>query len=238
MWFVKNLCLTNNLSKSISEFMNEFVRANLTEVYVEISRMQGALRELEDIYYLYTFDRPLRLRIVSLDSYNRTNKCTRDGEALINLLEKNVGGKVRNGKNLLMLLWKCVFAWLAGGNSKKKTVWFFGEPNTGKTTVAQALLEIFDGANVTIKGGWTHDTNYELMRSKFKTNLVVLNEANAEHLFTTMIDDMKTLLESLGMTVNKKHMALVRKYDGAGVYICSNILPLFSRSMTLSMKKT
>ena len=72
--------------------------------------------------------------------------------------------KYKNGPNLLMLLWKCCFAWLAGPEGKKNTVWFYGAPNTGKSTMAVYFKEIFDSVDVTIKSGWTHDGNYELIR--------------------------------------------------------------------------
>lgn len=142
-----------------------------------------------------------------------------------------------NGRNILMLLWKCTFAWLAGFNSKKKSVWFYGKPNTGKTTLAQYFYEMYDGTNLTIKSGWTHDGNYDLFRTTHKPHLLIMNEINAESLFSSQIDDMKTVLEGGGMCVNKKHKALVRMFEGCGVYMCSNILPTFPKSMTLSQRK-
>ena len=108
-------------------------------------------------------------------------------------------------------MWKCALAWLAGGETKKKTVWFYGAPNTGKTTMAQYFSKIFDSVNLTLKGTWTHDGNFELHRQTYSPNLVVLNEINTEYCFGgTQLEDMKTLMEGAGYCTNKKHKALVK----------------------------
>lgn len=94
------------------------------------------------------------------------------------------GGKIKNGQNLLGLLWKCCFAFLANPEGKKNTVWFYGAPNTGKSTIGGYFQEIFDQTTIILKGGWTHEGNFEMTRKKYSPNMVFIDEASVEYLFS------------------------------------------------------
>ena len=69
-WFLRNLCLPNEFSKSIADFANSFIEKGYVEVYSELSKMQNELRDLEEEYYMYTYERPNRPRIVALAEFN------------------------------------------------------------------------------------------------------------------------------------------------------------------------
>ena len=99
-------------------------------------------------------------------------------------------------------------------------------------------MDIFNCATVTFKGGWTHDGDYASKGNKCSPNLVLLNEISSETQFSgSQLEDMKNLMEGSGCCVNKKHQPIVLDYVKCGVYLNSNDLPKFSRSMTMGQKK-
>ena len=178
--------------------------------------------QLEKLYYRFNYPVKFIFPMESLTYYLDSHPAQVNGQALYNRLRNKT---IENGTNILVLLMKCVLAWLVKTDGKRNTVWFYGPASTGKSTFARYFNTIFEAEEIVMKSGWTHN-NEPSARKEASTNLVILNEFNPDLQFQgTSFEDMKTLMESNGYVVNKKAKSLEKLYVGAKVYINSQTLP-------------
>ncbi|KEJ83058.1 hypothetical protein OXYTRIMIC_564 [Oxytricha trifallax] len=106
---------------------------------------------------------------------------------------------------------------------KVNAVWFSGDPDTGKSTLARMVEQIF--ITERLKEG---DANFLIDDSKPFTlpSLVIMNEINHRHFFSKRnIATMKLFLEVEGYPISVKYQANEMKFVGCQVIITSNTTP-------------
>ncbi|KEJ83101.1 hypothetical protein OXYTRIMIC_747 [Oxytricha trifallax] len=116
---------------------------------------------------------------------------------------------------------------------KVNVIWFFGEPNTGKTTLAKHIRKIFITEDFRILNrSFCMDSS----TSQQQPQLVVIDEIKRDIFYDIdKIDDLKRFFEGEGFPVNLKQKAPVVRFQKCQKLAISNQFP-FSQMSSLDKK--
>ncbi|KEJ82539.1 hypothetical protein OXYTRIMIC_522 [Oxytricha trifallax] len=117
---------------------------------------------------------------------------------------------------------------------KVNVIWFFGEPNTGKTTMAKYIRKIFITEDFRVLN---KSFCMESSTTHSKPQLVIMDEIKRDLFYDSeKIDDLKRFFEGEGYPVNLKYKQPVVRFQQCQVIAISNTLP-FNQMSDLDRKQ-
>lgn len=114
-------------------------------------------------------------------------------------------------KNQVDIIFNC----LSRNYNKKRTLIFYGQSNTGKTLLAQALTYIFVPGYILRDGG----TNVHWLEDIYRKNFILWEEPS---IHMTNIEDTKLLLGGEKIAINRKNKPIITRVNDPAVIITTN----------------
>ena len=116
-----------------------------------------------------------------------------------------------------------IYLFLKASEQKKRCLLLHGAPNSGKTTIAKYLAEIF----ISYDYRQTNSSFDELITLEAsRVQLLVIDECNGSQLFSKKeLEDTKHMLEGAGKLINNKQRHAFRAFMNCYTIITMNNLP-------------
>jgi hypothetical protein len=213
------LLATQEPCPTAAEFMNSFFEAGNADAYIAVSSNLPVFATLRDNFVTHTRatrkEKPMR---ESLQEYCETHP-------LPDSVPSASAVTTRAGYRALVEAMARTF--VLRQEAKKRAIWFYGAPNSGKTRITSFLSQIFVTQALELaEGKYTLDSS----EHRVATQLVLLDEANFQDLFKpSNLSNTKLFFEGRGY-LRRVMMQTPRKaYAGACVFLTSNSLPAISK---------
>jgi hypothetical protein len=197
-----------------TEFMNSFYESGNPEAYIEVSANLAVFSTLRDNFVTHTRttrkEKPMR---ESLQEFCETHP-------LPEHISSATFVTTQSGFRALVEAISKFF--VLRRSEKRRTVWFYGAPNCGKTMMTKLLAQIFLTQSMQLL-----ESKYTLVSNEppFATQLVLLDEASMSLFCPANLDNTKRFFEGRGFPQRAMNQTPRITYHDACVFLATNALP-------------